>query len=117
MEKIRIPTGSQDFLYLVAILDVASRKVLSLRPLNTLTPDFFVEAPKEALAKFGKPEIFNAAQGSQITGEEWIRIKDRKSGAEMRDDVTFKEAVLGTGIRRPYRRRSRARPRAISHPE
>jgi putative transposase len=47
------------FLYLVAILDVASRKVLAFRLSNTLTTDFCVEALEEALAKFGAPEIFN----------------------------------------------------------
>jgi putative transposase len=47
------------FLYLMAILDVASRKVLAFRLSNTLTTDFCVEALEEALAKFGAPEIFN----------------------------------------------------------
>jgi putative transposase len=62
------------FLYLVAILDVASRKVLAFRLSNTLTADFCVEALQEALAKFGRPEIFNTDQGSQFTGEEWIKV-------------------------------------------
>ena len=53
------------FLYLVAILDVASRKVLSFRLSNTLTADFCVAALDEALAKHGTPEIFNTDQGSQ----------------------------------------------------
>jgi len=60
------------FMYLVAILDVASRKTLSFRLSNTLTADFCVEALEEALAKFGRPEIFNTDQGSQFTSEEWI---------------------------------------------
>jgi putative transposase len=60
------------FLYLVAILDVASRKVLTFRLSNTLTADFSVEALEEALAKFGAPEIFNTDQGSQFTSDEWI---------------------------------------------
>jgi putative transposase len=59
------------FMYLVAILDVASRKVLSFRLSNTLTADFCVEALQEAISKFGRPEIFNTDQGSQFTGEEW----------------------------------------------
>jgi putative transposase len=62
------------FLYLVAILDVASRKVLAFRLSNTLTADFCVEALEEAIAKFGKPEIFNTDQGSQFTSEEWINV-------------------------------------------
>jgi len=64
------------FLYLVAILDVASRKVLAFRLSNTLTADFCVEALEEALAKFGAPEIFNTDQGSQFTGDEWIKVLD-----------------------------------------
>jgi putative transposase len=59
------------FLYLVAILDVASRKVLAFRVSNTLTADFCVEALEEAIARFGRPEIFNTDQGSQFTSEEW----------------------------------------------
>jgi putative transposase len=62
------------FLYLVAILDVASRKVLAFRLSNTLTTDFCVEALEEALAKFGPPEIFNTDQGSQFTSDEWISV-------------------------------------------
>jgi len=62
------------FLYLVAILDVASRKVLAFRLSNTLTADFCVAALEEALAKFGAPEIFNTDQGSQFTGADWIRV-------------------------------------------
>lgn len=61
------------FLYLVAILDVASRKVLSFRLSNTLTADFCVEALEEALARFGKPESFNTDQGAQFTSEGWIQ--------------------------------------------
>lgn len=62
------------FMYLVAILDVASRKVLAFRLSNTLTADFCVEALEEALAKFGRPEIFNTDQGSQFTSDEWIQV-------------------------------------------
>jgi putative transposase len=65
------------FMYLVAILDVASRKVLAFRLSNTLTADFCVEALDEALSKFGVPEIFNTDQGSQFTSEEWVqRLED-----------------------------------------
>ena len=46
------------FQYLVAIIDVGSRKTLSWRVSNTMTPDFRVEALQEALGKYGKPEIF-----------------------------------------------------------
>jgi len=62
------------FMYLVAILDVASRKVLSFRLSNTLTADFCVEALEEAMLKFALPEIFNTDQGAQFTSEEWIKV-------------------------------------------
>lgn len=60
------------FLYLVAIMDWATRKVLSWRLSNTMHADFCVEALKEAVAKFGPPEIMNTDQGSQFTGSAWI---------------------------------------------
>ena len=55
------------FQYLVAIIDVSSRKTLSWRVSNTMRPDFCLEALQEALGKYGKPEIFNTDQGSQFT--------------------------------------------------
>ncbi len=58
-------------LYLVAIMDWATRKVLSWRLSNTLHADFCVEALDEAIAKFGAPEIMNTDQGSPFTGHEW----------------------------------------------
>ena len=62
------------FLYLVAILDVASRKVLSFRISNTMTADFCVEALQEAIARFGPPEILNTDQGAQFTSEAWTDV-------------------------------------------
>ena len=59
------------FLYLVAILDVASRKVLAWRLSNTMRTDFCVEALEEAMSKYGVPDIFNTDQGSQFTSEDW----------------------------------------------
>jgi len=58
---------ARGFLYLVAVMDWYSRKVLAWRLSNTLTADFCVEALEEALAHFGRPEIFNTDQGSQFT--------------------------------------------------
>ena len=55
------------FLYLVAIMDWATRKVLAWRLSNTMDGGFCVVALEEALARFGKPEIFNTDQGSQFT--------------------------------------------------
>ena len=59
------------FLYLMAILDIASRKVLAWRLSNTMEAAFCVEALEEALRLFGPPEIFNTDQGSQFTSEDW----------------------------------------------
>jgi len=61
-----IPIG-RGFLYLVAIMDWASRAVLSWRLSNTMDVSFCVSALEEALARFGCPEIFNTDQGSQFT--------------------------------------------------
>ena len=61
-----LPIG-RGFLYLVAIMDWASRAVLSWRLSNTMDSSFCVEALEEALARFGKPAIFNTDQGSQFT--------------------------------------------------
>jgi len=55
------------FLYLVAIMDWASRKVLSWRLSNTMESVFCVATLEEALARYGRPEIFNTDQGSQFT--------------------------------------------------
>ena len=57
---------ARGFVYLVAIVDWFSRRVLAWRLSITLTTtDFCIEALEEALARFGKPDIFNADQGSQ----------------------------------------------------
>ena len=60
------------FLYLVAIMDWATRKVLSWRLSNTLDASFCVEALEEAIVRYGKPDIMNTDQGSQYTGAGWI---------------------------------------------
>src|SRR6516165_5815044 len=61
-----IPIG-RGFLYLVAIIDWASRAILAWRLSNTMDVSFCVSALEEALARFGRPEIFNTDQGSQFT--------------------------------------------------
>ena len=55
------------FVYLVAVVDVFTRRVLSHRISITMEAEFCVEALKEALEKYGMPEIFNSDQGSQFT--------------------------------------------------
>lgn len=62
---------AQGFAYLVAILDLYSRKVLAFRVSNALATEFCVEALQEALARYGAPEIFNTDQGSQFSDEEF----------------------------------------------
>ncbi len=60
------------FVYLVAVLDWASRRVLAWQLSNTLTADFCVEALETAKQRYGAPEIVNTDQGSQFTSEEFI---------------------------------------------
>lgn len=60
---------AKGFLYLVAIMDWATRRVLAWRLSNTLTTDFCVAALEEAIARYGAPEIFNTDQGCQFTAE------------------------------------------------
>jgi putative transposase len=75
-----IPIG-RGFLYLVAIMDWASRAVLAWRLSNTMDSSFCVEALEEAMARFGTPEIFNTDQGSQFTS------------------TAFTGVLLGAGVR------------------
>lgn len=62
------------FVYLFAVVDWASRRVLSWRLSNTLTTDFCMEAVTEAIHKYGKPEIFNTDQGCQFTSMEFTSL-------------------------------------------
>lgn len=62
------------FVYLFAVMDWASRRVLAWRLSNTLTTDFCIEAVTEAIARFGTPEIFNTDQGSQFTSLEFTQL-------------------------------------------
>jgi len=62
------------FVYLAAVLDWATRRVLSWRVSNTLTTDFCLDAANEAIARHGCPEIFNTDQGSQFTSQEFTGL-------------------------------------------
>ena len=73
------------FLYLVAIMDWHSRKVLSWRLSNTMEASFCVEALEEALACYGPPRIFNTDQGSQFTSLEWVETL-KQAGVEVSMD-------------------------------
>jgi putative transposase len=65
---------AQGFAYLMAILDLYSRKVLAFRVSNTLATDFCIEALEEALRRYGTPEIFNTDQGSQFTDDAFTAV-------------------------------------------
>lgn len=62
------------FLYLVAIMDWYSRKVLAWRLSNSMDADFCVEALQEALRRHGRPDIFNTDQGSQFTSTAFTSV-------------------------------------------
>jgi putative transposase len=70
---------ARGFCYLVAIMDWVSRKVLAWRLSNTLDTSFCVEALKEALGRYGSPEIFNTDQGSQFTSDAFIGVLESHS--------------------------------------
>jgi putative transposase len=61
-------------MYLVAVMDWYSRKVLSWRISNTLDTEFCLEALVEALSRFGRPEIFNTDQGAQFTANAFTDV-------------------------------------------
>ncbi len=65
---------ARGFVYLVAVVDWFTRRVLSHRVSITMEADFCIEALEEAMAKYGKPEIFNSDQGSQFTSEAFTRV-------------------------------------------
>jgi len=73
------------FLYLVAIMDWHSRKVLSWCLSNTMEASFCVEALEDALAKYGPPQIVNTDQGSQFTSLEWVQTV-KQAGAQVSMD-------------------------------
>lgn len=65
---------ARGFVYLVAVIDWFSRRILSWRLSNSLTADFCVEALEEAVARYGRPEIFNTDQGSQFTAMDFVSV-------------------------------------------
>ena len=66
------------YIYLVAIIDLYSRKVLSWRISNTVDRHFCLDALREAYAKYGTPEIFNIDQGSQFTSNDFTEALEKK---------------------------------------
>src|ERR1700675_3646780 len=65
---------TRGFVYLFAVMDWASRRVLAWRLSNTLTTDFCIDAVQEALASYGTPTIFNTDQGCQFTSQEFTGL-------------------------------------------
>lgn len=65
---------ARGFVFLVAVMDWATRKVLAWRVSTTLTSDFCVAALEEALARFGRPDIFNTDQGAQFTSADFLGV-------------------------------------------
>ena len=73
MDIAYIPMA-RGFIYLAAVLDWFTRRVLAWRVSITLEADFCIEAVAEALARYGAPKIFNTDQGSQFTSAEFIKV-------------------------------------------
>lgn len=65
---------AKGFAYLVAIIDLYSRKVMSWRLSNTMDASFCIEALEDAIQRFGPPEIFNSDQGSQFTSDAFTSV-------------------------------------------
>jgi putative transposase len=86
---------ARGFVYLAAIVDWFSRRVLSWRVSITMEADFCVEALEEALSKHGKPEIFNTDQGSQFTSEAFTGVlKDHGVAISMDGKGSWRDNVF-----------------------
>ena len=77
MDITYIPMA-RGFVYLAAVVDWASRRVLAHRVSISMDTDFCVQALEEALARYGSPEIFNTDQGSQFTSSAFTDILDKR---------------------------------------
>ncbi len=73
MDSTYLPM-KRGFLYLAAVIDWHSRKILSFRLSNTMHTDFYIEAVNEAIQKYGIPEIMNTDKGGQFTSLEFIDL-------------------------------------------
>ena len=120
MDITYIPMA-RGFVYLAAVIDWFSRRVLSHRVSITMEADFCVEALEEALARHGKPEIFNTDQGSQFTSEAFtgvlilISVKYEEVYLHAYDSVGVARASIGKYLdfynrRRPHSSLDRRTP-------
>jgi len=83
------------FVYLFAILDWASRRVLAWRLSNTLTTDFCLDAVREAITQYGCPEIFNTDQGCQFSSQEFTGLlKDQGIQVSMDGRGSWRDNVF-----------------------
>ncbi|MGH7707017.1 MAG: DDE-type integrase/transposase/recombinase, partial [Vulcanimicrobiaceae bacterium] len=73
LSRTYIPMG-QGFLYLFAVLDWMTRRVLSWQLSNTLSSDFCIEPVEAAIYEYGCPRIFDTDQGSQFTGGGFVAL-------------------------------------------
>ena len=80
MDITSIPMA-KGFVYLSAVMDWASYRVLAWRLSNTMTVDAPIEALQEAIVKYGTPEIMNTDQGSQFTSSDFIGIAKQTRSA------------------------------------
>ena len=86
---------ARGFVYLIAIVDWFTRRVLSHRVSITMEAGFCVEALEEAFGKYGKPEIFNTDQGSQFTSEAFTGVLlDRKVAISMDGKGAWRDNVF-----------------------
>ncbi len=86
---------ARGFVYLAAVVDWFSRRVLSWRLSITLEADFCIEAVEEALARHGKPDIFNTDQGSQFTSVDFIKVlKDAEIAISMDGKGAWRDNVF-----------------------
>jgi len=90
---------ARGFMYLVAIMDWHSRKILAWRISNTLESDFCVNALQEALRHYGVPEIFNTDQGAQFTSNAFTQtLKDHGVKTNIAGFVKVVDAMLDQGL-------------------
>jgi putative transposase len=91
-----LPTR-RGFLYLVAIMDWFTRKVLAWRISNTLETEFCLDALNEAIHTFGPPEIMNTVQGSQFTPFDWTdRLKRAKTKISMDGKARYLDNIFAS---------------------
>ena len=94
MDITYIPMA-RGFVYLGAVVDWFSRRVLSWRLSITLEADFCIEAVEEALARNGKPDIFNSDQGAQFTSIDFIKVlKDAEIAISMDGKGAWRDNVF-----------------------